>query len=233
MTKKDDFELTPSSKLPWWKNKKIVIPLAVLFIISAAASGGDSEESSPATETAASTTEETTAPATPEEPVAVEPSGGEFGENPAAQAKFVSIIESAKNKISDAETDLQRNVALRDRDKELCAVLGNKKATNWTGVIRNVGANGEGKAYVEIEIADRIKVKTWNNAFSDISDNTLIPTSSSFFDNLVAMNKGDLVNFSGTFLSSSNSCLKRSNLTEVFYGISPEFVVRFSNVSKG
>jgi predicted transcriptional regulator len=111
--------------------------------------------------------------------------------------------------------------------------LSGNKASNWTGVVRNVGANGEGKAYVEIEIADRIKVKTWNNALSDISDNTLIPTSSSFFDNLVSMNKGDLVTFSGTFLKSSNSCLKRSNLTETFYGISPEFIVRFSNVSKG
>jgi hypothetical protein len=233
MTKKDDFELTPSSKLPWWKNKKIVIPLALLFIIAAASSGGDSEESSSTTQSATESGTESAAPVASPEPVEEEPIGGEFGNYPEVQAKFVSIIETAKNEINDSETDLQRNVALRDRDKSLCATLSGNKASNWTGVVRNVGANGEGKAYVEIEIADRIKVKTWNNAFSDISDNTLISTSSSFFDNLVSMNKGDLVTFSGTFLKSSNSCLKRSNLTEVFYGISPEFVVRFSNVSKG
>jgi len=231
MAKKDDFELTPSSKKPWWKNKKIMIPLVLLFIIGAAGSSGDSEEKS-STPQATSSGEETQEPVEAQEPVEVEPSGGEYGEYPAAQAKFINIIETAKDKISDSETDLQRNVALRARDKELCATLGNSKATKWTGLIKNVGANGEGKAYVAIEIANRIKIMTWNNAFSDFSDNTLIPESSSMFNNLVAMKKGDLVSFSATFLKSSNSCLTKGNLTEAFYGISPEFIVKFSNVTK-
>jgi hypothetical protein len=228
MAKKADFELTPSSKKPWWKNKKIMIPLVLLFIIGAAGSSGDSEEKS-STPQATSSGEKTVEI---EEPVKAEPSGGEYGEYSIIQAKFIEIIEAAKDTIGDAETDLQRNVALRARDKDLCATLENGKATNWTGLIDDVGANGEGKAYVEIKIADRIKIKTWNNAFSDFSDNTLIPTSSSFFDNLVAMKKGDSVSFSATFLKGSNSCLTKANLTEVFYGISPEFVVKFSGITK-
>ena len=127
---------------------------------------------------------------------------------------------------------MQESVDLRNRDKQLCALLTGNKAVNWTGTINNVGANGEGKAYVDIEIADRVRMQTWNNAFSDIGDNTLIPTSSKFFNDLVAMGKGDLVTFSATFLKGSSSCLKKGNLTEVFYGLSPEFIVRFSNVTK-
>jgi hypothetical protein len=99
-------------------------------------------------------------------------------------------------------------------------------------VIDNVGANGEGKAYVEIKLADNVKVKTWNNAFSDSGDGTLIPETSKFFNSLVALKKGDLVTFSATFLRGDNFCLKKANLTQTFYAIDPGFIVRFTNVSK-
>ena len=234
MAKKDsqnnNFELTPASGIPWYKKKKIVIPLVLFVLIVGASSNSESEESSSTSDTAA-VADPSSAP-TPEAPVEVEPAGGEFGVYPADQAKFVKIIEEAKGVIDAAETDLQESVALRNRDKQLCALLTGNKAVNWTGTIKNVGANGEGKAYVDIEIADRVRMQTWNNAFSDISDNTLIPTSSKFFNNLVAMSKGDLVTFSATFLKGGSSCLKKGNLTEVFYGVSPEFIVRFSNVTK-
>jgi hypothetical protein len=46
------------------------------------------------------------------------------------------------------------------------------------------------------------------------------------------MKDGDLVKFSATFLKGSNSCLTKANMTEIFYGISPEFIVKFSNVTK-
>jgi hypothetical protein len=223
----DKVEATPKASRPWYKKKAIVIPLVLLFLIIGVSSNTDVEESGTATESTA-----TENPSETEAPVEVEPVGGEFGNYPADQAKFVKVIEDAKGEIDAAETDLQESVALRARDKQLCALLSGNKANNWTGIINNVGANGEGKAYVYIEIADKVKMITWNNAFSDISDNTLIPTSSKFFDKLVAMQKGDLVTFSASFLRSSNSCLKKGNLTEFFYGKRPEFVVKFSDVTK-
>jgi hypothetical protein len=223
----DKVEATPKASRPWYKKKAIVIPLVLLFLIIGVSSNTDVEESGTATESTANEN-----PSETEAPVEVEPVGGEFGNYPADQAKFVKVIEDAKGEIDAAETDLQESVALRARDKQLCALLSGNKANNWTGIINNVGANGEGKAYVYIEIADKVKMITWNNAFSDISDNTLIPTSSKFFDKLVAMQKGDLVTFSASFLRSSNSCLKKGNLTEFFYGKRPEFVVKFSDVTK-
>lgn len=221
-------ESTPKSSRPWYKKKAIVIPLIILVLIIGGASNTEVEETT-TTETSAS---QNSSDSNTEEPVEAEPAGGEFGDYPADQAAFVKIVEEAKGTIDAAETDLQESVALRARDKQLCALLTGNKATNWTGIVNNVGANGEGKAYVYIEIADKVKVMTWNNSFSDISDDTLIPTSSKFFDKLVAMQKGDLVTFSATLLKSSNSCLKKGNLTEFFYGQRPEFIARFSDVTK-
>jgi len=223
----DKGESTPKASRPWYKKKVIVIPLVLLVLIIGVSSNTDVKESGTASESMA-----TANPSETETSVEVKPVGGEFGNYPADQAKFVKVIEDAKSEIDAAETDLQKSVALRARDKQLCALLSGNKANNWTGIINNVGANGEGKAYVYIEIADNVKMKTWNNAFSDISDNTLIPTSSKFFDKLVAMQKGDLVTFSASFLRSDNSCLKKGNLTEFFYGQRPEFVVKFSDVTK-
>jgi hypothetical protein len=222
-------ESTPKSSRPWYKKKAIVIPFIILVLIIGGASNTEVEESA-TTETSAS--ENSSSTSETEAPVEAEPAGGEFGDYPADQAAFVKIVEEAKGTIDAAETDLQESVALRARDKQLCALLTGNKATNWTGIVNNVGANGEGKAYVYIEIADKVKVMTWNNSFSDIIDDTLIPTSSKFFDKLVAMKKGDLVTFSATLLKSSNSCLKKGNLTEFFYGQRPEFIARFSDVTK-
>jgi hypothetical protein len=226
-------ELNPSENIPWFKKKKIMIPLVLLVVVIAAASGGTSEEPTKSEEASSSTSSQEPAEPVEEEPAKAEPVGGEYGNYPAAQLKFVNVIEEARNTIDAAETDLQESVALRKRDKDLCAILGNYTATNWTGVIGSVGANGEGKAYVEIDIADDVKVKTWNNAFSDLSDNTLIPTTSKFFDNLVALKKGDPVIFSANFLRGDNFCLKKANLTQTFYAIDPGFIVRFTNIAKG
>lgn len=226
----NDLELTPSKSRPWYKRKAIVIPLALLILIVGAASSEESEESGSNSGNSATESSSTTPTAAP--PVEIEPAGGEFGNYPSAQKKFVKVIEEARDVIDAAETDLQESVALRGRDKQLCALLTGNRAVDWTGIIKNIGANGEGKAYVDIEIAERVQIKTWNNAFSDIRDDTLIPPSSKFFDDLVAMTKGDLVTFSATLLKSSNSCLKKGNLTEFFYGKNPEFIVKFSDISK-
>jgi hypothetical protein len=228
MVKDKDPGLTPSGNIPWFKKKKIIIPLILLVVVIGASSSGSSKDSSKSEKATTSTGSEKAA-----EPVAEEPAVGEYGNYPAAQAKFIKVIEVARDTIDAAETDLQESVALRTRDKDLCAILGNYKATNWTGIIDNVGANGEGKAYVEIKIADNVKVKTWNNAFSDLNDGTLIPETSKFFNSLVALKKGDLVTFSATFLRGDNFCLKKANLTQTFYAIDPGFIVRFTNVSKG
>jgi hypothetical protein len=103
-------------------------------------------------------------------------------------------------------------------------------ATDWSGTVKNIGANGEGKAYITIEIGDDARVQTWNNAFSDIGDNTLIPDTNPIFDVIVPLEKGDSVKFSAKFLKGRDTCLRQGNLTEFFYGRDPEFIVQFTKI---
>jgi hypothetical protein len=220
-------EITPTAR-PWYKKKRFIIPFALMVLIVGfgGSSSSDSEETN-------SASVEASASQAPEEVIPIEdPNMTDYGLYPQSQADFVSLVEKAREDLDAAETDLQESVIVRGRDDALCGVLSSRVANNWVGEVKDVGANGEGKAYLEIEIANDVRVKTWSNALSDIFDNTLIPTSSKFFDRLVAMQKGDLVYWSAKFLSDSNSCLKGANLTEYFYGKDPKFIVDFKDVSK-
>ncbi len=220
-------------KSPWYKQKKIIIPLISLVVLISIVNSGSESENSPATESATSApADQSQVPESPQ-PEAVVEEDSQYGLYPSDQKEFIDVIVAARTAIDNAETDLQESVALRKRDKDLCKILSSNSAKNWVGVLTEVGANGEGKAYVEIELAEDVRVKTWNNAFSDLSDNTLIPTSASFFDRLVALTEDTKVVWSGKFLSDSDSCLKKANLTDVFYGIDPQFVVRFSDIKAG
>jgi len=220
-------EITPSAR-PWYKKKRFIIPFALMVLI--VGFGGSSSSDSEDTNSASV---EASASEAPEEVIPTEdPNMSDYGLYPQSQVDFISLVEKAREDLGDAETDLQESVIVRGRDKALCGVLSSRVANKWVGEVKDVGANGEGKAYLEIEIANDIRVQTWNNALSDIFDNTLIPTSSKFFDRLVAMQKGDLVYWSAKFLSESNSCLKGANLTEYFYGKDPKFIVDFKDVKK-
>ena len=220
-------EITPAAR-PWYKKKRFIIPFALMVLI--VGFGGSSSSDSENTNSASV---KASAGEAPEELIPTQdPNMTDYGLYPQSQSDFVSLIEQAREDLDNAETDLQESVVVRGRDDALCGVLSSRVANNWVGEVKDVGANGEGKAYLEIEIANDVRVKTWSNALSDIFDNTLIPTSSKFFDRLVAMQKGDLVYWSAKFLSDSNSCLKGANLTEYFYGKDPKFIVDFKDVVK-
>lgn len=163
-------------------------------------------------------------PATP--PIAATP----YGTYPANEAQFLNIFDGAKTAYVGAQTDLQRSQILANRATAMCALMTGGHVDNWVGKIHDIGANNDGFAYVEVEIAPSVAVQTWNNAFSDTGDNTLIKPEQAFFQTLVPMKTGTKITFSGDFLQESGSCLKKANLTETFYGIDPNFIFRFSNV---
>ena len=145
---------------------------------------------------------------------------------PPQQRKFVDIIKKGAKAYEDAKTDLKSSVALRKRDKEACAALGNSTATNWVGKITDIGANREGKAYIQIEVAPGIRVQTWSNAFSDMNDNTLIPENSKVFNAIIDGDDGSPITFSAKFIKGDKTCLKGTNLTEYFYATDPKFIVK-------
>ena len=172
------------------------------------------------TTTTTSTTSTTTTTTTTIPPV----------QTPEIQKQFIAIIEDGRKKIGDSKTDLQKASALRDRDKALCAILSSYSATDWIGEIDEIGANGEGKAHISITIADDMKVRTWNNAFSDLFDDTLIPESSPVFAQVLPLEDGNKIKFSAKFMRGRDTCLKQGNLTDFYYGREPEFIVQITSV---
>jgi hypothetical protein len=235
----DSAKQEPSAKKKWYK-KWWVWLLVVLVVGGISSAGEDQQSSSDSKESSESApSESTTAESVPAEtteapvetvPDTTIPETTVAVSKSSQQESFVAAIEEGRTKIEDASTDLQESAALRDRDKALCSALSSYVATDWTGEVKNIGANGEGKAYITIEIAEDARVKTWNNAFSDSSDKTLIPESSPIFSQIVPLDKGDKVKFSAKFLRGRDTCLKQGNLTEYFYGRDPEFIVQFTKI---
>lgn len=237
------------TKPNWFAQHKVLTAIGGVIVlaifVNALSNGNDEEPVSAAvpseTPTAEPSPEPTPTPSEPESEMAspneaptessppVEPPAG-YGAYPADQQAFIDAFIQGKSRYDEASTELQRSVALTERDAQMCAVSGNGKMTNWSGKIVEIGANNDGLAHVEIEIADSVKVQTWNNAFSDLTDNTLIPTSAPFFGTLTALSEGDLVTFSAESVPEDTSCLKRANLTAAFYAIDPNFIVRVTDV---
>ena len=205
----------------------IAIVVSITFIGSlgnASKTARDSASEPTAVQSASATPSASPTPTSP--PVATSP----YGTYPAAEATFVQTIATAEKSYSAASTDLQRSQVIATRDSALCALIPGNHVDNWVGTIHDIGANGDGYAWVNVEIAPTVVVQTWNNAFSDISANTLIHQDAPFFQTLVPMKEGQKITFSGDFVTS-DTCLTKENLTQTFYALDPNFIFRFSGVS--
>ncbi len=119
--------------------------------------------------------------------------------------------------------------ALSRRNKGLCKIVENGRVKHWSGKIATLDANGEGKGVVSIEIAEDVHVATWNNAFSDYEDHTLIEAGQ-LFDKFLEHEEDDVVTFSGKLIGNG-SCVNDKRLSLKGKLDDPEFVFRFSDVS--
>jgi hypothetical protein len=151
---------------------------------------------------------------------------------PAAEAEFIRIVSSAQNQARGANNDMQKGGIKAERDRAICLVMQNLGIQGWTGRVSKIDANSDGKGVLVIEIAKDIFVKTWNNSFSDVMDNTLLEPGSPVFVAASAMQKGTPVSISGEFVKgSSGECIKESSLSLSGKLRDPEFVFRFNSVA--
>lgn len=154
---------------------------------------------------------------------------------PAAQQAMADAVDQGRTDAEDAETDLQRANVLNVRSETMCETVPDGIVQDWIGTVKTVDANGEGKAVVVVSIEDDIEIGTWNNAFSDISDNTLIEQGDQLYDSALELAPGDMVKFSGTLKTGSegnDACYYASNLTEVMSIDSPDYIATFSALQK-
>lgn len=152
---------------------------------------------------------------------------------PSQEREFVNLLTSYIAKTKKADNDLQIASLKSERDSRICEIIKtNKNAINWSGVIRDLNSNQDGKGVISVEIAKGVTLKTWNNSFSDTGDETLIPQETPLFKEALSLKIGDKIKFSGEFITRRNECFREVSMTQNGGMKEPEFIFKFSNLSE-
>jgi len=153
-------------------------------------------------------------------------------ELPVPEQEFIRAVQDGRTAFQMAPNEMAQGGTRSARRLAICQSLSGLSVFGWSGQVRKLGSNSDGKGVLEISLADSVRVETWNNDLSDISDSTLIDPTSSLFAGLSKMKDGDEVVFSGTFLPSDLDCARESSMTLEGSMTDPEFVFRFTSVEK-
>ena len=84
---------------------------------------------------------------------------------------------------------------------------------------------------LRVDIGGGATVGTWDNALSDVVDNTLLDPNSPVFGQAQALHEGQKVRFSGRFVTSDTDCVEEMSLTLSGSIKDPEFVLVFTSVA--
>jgi hypothetical protein len=151
---------------------------------------------------------------------------------PPMEARLIEIASTAQFASRKANNDMQRGGIKSKRDKALCESITSLAIMDWIGTIKKIDSNSDGKGVLEIEIAPDILIKTWNNALSDLSDQTLLEPGSPVFETAATMKPGQKAIFSGTLLKGSKGeCIQEGSISLHGKISEPEFIFRFSAIS--
>jgi hypothetical protein len=150
---------------------------------------------------------------------------------PKDEEAFIGITQNAQSGSANTQNDLQKGGIKAERDKSICKIIRKHNVKDWVGKVITIGANSDGKGYVEIEIAKDIKLLTWNNELSDTYDHTLLGPESKIFKTASGLIEKQPVVFSGSFFSGEeHECIKEGSLTLTGKLSSPEFIFKFSKI---
>jgi len=149
---------------------------------------------------------------------------------PEKQIQFESVITTFSQQFDKAQNELQESSCRKDRMNAIKELKINTQINDWIGTLSQLKTNTEGKAYITIKLNNNLTIGTWNNAISDIGDNTLISMDSALYKTLINMKTGQKVKFSGSFINSDLDYFKEKSMTIRGAMKTPEFLMRFSNV---
>lgn len=150
--------------------------------------------------------------------------------SPPEQEAFSAAIDTARTAYANGKNEMEKGAARPMRAKAICAALKRKVATDWVGEVYKLSSNSDGKGVLAVTIGKDVMVKTWNNSFSDIADETLIDPDRPVFKQAAALSAGQKVRFSGRFIASSTDCVRESSLTISGSLNDPEFIFRFEKI---
>jgi hypothetical protein len=146
---------------------------------------------------------------------------------PETQSEFIDAV--AEGQAAEVDNDTQVVEAKRIRGEAICDLLeSNLKVEGWTGTVTRISTGHFNDAgTIEVNVADGVDLIT-AQSFLDTGD-TQIETDSELFDQLAALEEGQLVTFSGEFLSDSDYCLKEDSMGSRNGLRTPDFLMRFKS----
>lgn len=150
---------------------------------------------------------------------------------PEKQSSFSNVVADYTARFGEARNELQQSTLRNQRQADIANALGDYTVDSWVGTISNLATNSEGKAILSVTISPEIRIKTWNNAFSDIASNTLIEQGTPVYEALFNLSNGQRVIFSGSFFPSRDDFIQETSLTISGSMRSPEFLFRFTSVT--
>jgi len=235
------YALWKNSKLPkWWKITATVI-VAIIFINVVAKRENEKEVTDTITKTEKTISKIVDNPIKEEKQKELEKPKEEEKQKgiekpkivlPQTQSAFIQKVESFYEPYYEAPNELKKSALRKQRKDAIREIIKNKRVSNWIGTLKSMETNSEGKAAIVIRLegAESITIKTWNNALSDIFDETLIENGSELYNAIADLSKGDKVVFSGTFASDERDFIREASVTERGSMTDPEFILKFSDV---
>lgn len=152
---------------------------------------------------------------------------------PEQQASFIAAISDYKTRFESAGNELQQSVLRDERRGAILRAVGNElHPEGWLGTLRKLETNGDGNAVVVVRVAPNIDLATWNNAMSDVLHSTLIEKGTPLYAALVNMSVGDKVKASGNFIRDEADGLFEQSITIRGAMTAPEFLFKFTDISK-
>ena len=143
------------------------------------------------------------------------------------------MIEDYKKRFGAAANELQESALKDERDTAIVGLLGPQlKVEGFAGKILNLETNTEGKAFVTIELSPDTSILTWNNGLADMAYPTMIDKRTPVYRSLMEMAVGDTVTVSGNLIATNSREILEGSLTIASTMKSPEFLFRFTDVSK-
>jgi len=161
---------------------------------------------------------------------------------PEIQQQFMDGLAEYASKYQASTNAVQKFLLRQKRQQFLAEQLNGRVLTKWIGRIHTLLTTGNGKAYLEIELAMvppenatenktapefRVTMGTWNNASTDFDYDTLILPGTSLHSWLANFNEGQWVFFSGHSFAGDEDYLKEASPTETEAMLSPQFILKF------
>jgi hypothetical protein len=148
---------------------------------------------------------------------------------PEHQVRLESIVEEARRNYKTGNNEMAKGAARPARARAICAAF--PPGRPWIGKVATLTTNNDGRGVLSIRVGKNTHFKTWNNALSDISDQTLIPPDSELYRRAIALRVGQFVEFSGSFIRFPTDCIREASLTMEGSMTEPEFIFRFGTLS--